>query len=113
MTGTKTRDNFLATLDLLGFQREFVFHPTRKWRLDAADPETLVGVEYDGFVGASQGYANVGHTSINSMKRDAEKANEAALHGWILIRVNAETVKNGKAWDAVVRALELRGRQIA
>ena len=111
--GVKTRDSFLDTLDLLGFQREFRFHPTRRWRLDSADPETRVGVEYDGFVGASQGYGNVGHTSINGMKRDAEKANEAQLLGWILIRCNAETVKNGKAWDAVVRALAMRGREIA
>jgi hypothetical protein len=114
-SGTKTRDDFLEQLDLLGFVREYRFHPTRKWRCDAAlpDDDVRVCVEYDGFVGASQGYGNVGHTSINGMKRDGEKANELALMGWILIRVNAETVKNGKAIEWVIRALEQRGREIA
>lgn len=107
--GTKTRDEFLSLLDLLGFEREYRFHPTRKFRLDAALPSIKVGVEYDGFVGASQGYGNVGHTSINGMKRDAEKANEALLLGWIVVRVNAETVKSGKAWEWIAQACDQRG----
>lgn len=115
MAGTKARDDFGSDLELIGFVPEFKFHPTRRWRWDWAypDPNVLVAVEYHGFVAANRGYGNVGHTSINSMARDAEKATEGQLLGWIVITVNAKTVADGKAWAWVVEALERRGKAIA
>lgn len=101
-------------LDQLAFQirafrhptpeREVLFHPTRKWRMDLAWPDLKVAVEYQGGIFSRQ----ASHSSTANIMRDQEKANEAQLHGWILIYANAKTVTSGQAVDWVNRALALR-----
>ena len=58
--------------------REYRFHSDRGWRFDYAWPETWVAVEIQGF-----GY---GHQSIKGLSEDNEKANDAVLAGWSLLR---------------------------
>lgn len=98
-----TRD--LRALGLPEPEREVTFHPTRKWRLDLAWPDSRVACEYDG--GLFTGEAS--HTSVKGLLRDQEKANEAQLAGWILLRVSAKTVVSGEAVRWIARALEARG----
>lgn len=85
-------------------EREVLFHPTRKWRMDLAWPDLKVAVEYQGGIFSRQ----ASHSSTANIMRDQEKANEAQLHGWILIYANAKTVTSGQAVDWVNRALALR-----
>jgi very-short-patch-repair endonuclease len=66
---------------------EYVFHPTRKWRLDFAHLDSKVGVELQGgvFNGGrhARGYGIVG---------DYEKLNEAQFHGWVVIQLSAKQI---------------------
>lgn len=97
--------------DLLAFQltaiglsgeREFKFHPTRKWRLDVAFPAKLLGVEVEGFaMGGEAGR----HQRIKGFTSDCEKYAELAIAGWRLIRCTTSQVKSGLALRWIERAL--------
>ena len=59
-------------------QREYRFHPSRRWRFDVAWPSQKIAVEIDG-----GGY---GHQSIAGKKQDNEKQNAATAMGWRVFR---------------------------
>lgn len=84
---------------------EVKFHDTRKWRLDFAYPDRRIAIEYQGgnFSGGKGG-----HSSIAGLMRDYEKFTEAALHGWLLILIDAASVRSGQAVEWVRRAMEVR-----
>ena len=84
--------------------REHRFHARRKWRFDFAFPDVLVAVEVEG--GTHSGGR---HTRGEGFERDCEKYAEAAIAGWLLIRVTARMINNGTALDLVRRALRSRG----
>lgn len=86
------------------FVAELEFHPTRKWRLDYAWPQRRVALEVHGGV-----FTRGRHTRGAGFTGDREKMNEAACHGWIVIEVSTEQLKDGVARDWVERALALRG----
>lgn len=75
-------------------EREYRFHPERKWRADYAliDQNPLVLVEYDGLMHHGD---NVGHGSIRGILRDAEKANHAVALGFRYFRGNAKSIQSG------------------
>jgi very-short-patch-repair endonuclease len=81
-------------------EREFRFHPTRKWRFDFAFPAQSVAVEVEG--GAWIGGR---HTSGAGFVKDMEKYNEASLAGWRIVRVTPKDVKTGAALKWVERIL--------
>lgn len=100
---SRTRDDLLSDLDLLGFEREVLFRGLsgkRRWRFDSAyttpDGRTIA-VEYHG-KGAHTSY-------IQGTFRDHEKATEAALSGITLIQCNAKTAGDGTCWSWVMMAL--------
>jgi very-short-patch-repair endonuclease len=82
---------------------EYRFHPARRWRFDLAWPAHKVAVEIDGgtFSGGRH-VSGVGHA------RDSEKANEAQLLGWVVLRVIPDWVRDGRALALVERALALQ-----
>ncbi|SPZ45894.1 Uncharacterised protein [Plesiomonas shigelloides] len=82
---------------------EYVFHPTRKWRLDFAWPEYRLALEIHGGV-----YSGGRHTRGAGFTEDREKMNEAALLGWTVIEATAEQVRSGKLRGWVERALQRR-----
>lgn len=82
---------------------EYVFHPTRKWRLDFAWPEYRLALEIHGGV-----YSGGRHTRGAGFTEDREKMNEAALLGWTVIEATAEQVRSGKLREWVERALQRR-----
>jgi hypothetical protein len=95
---------FLRDLALLGYAeptREFLFHPDRKWRLDAAWQSVRVGIEYQGIYGQH----GAGHQSIKGLQRDYRKWTEAALLGWRVLLIDAASVADGTALGWVERAL--------
>lgn len=81
-------------------EREYRFHPTRKWRLDFAWPARLLAVEVEGGV-----YRGGGHTSVAGLKRDIEKSNALTLGGWRLLRFHGDQVRSGEATEIIRQAL--------
>lgn len=80
--------------------KEFVFHPTRKWRFDRAWPEQKVAVEVNGGV-----WSGGRHVRGSGYIKDREKVNEAQLLGWTVIEVVDKTIENEQAFEWVRRAL--------
>lgn len=83
-------------------EREYRFHPERKWRADYAliDQRPIVLIEYDGLMvkgdAKDGGASNVGHASVSGIMRDQEKANAAIAKGFKYFRANAKTIVSGE-----------------
>lgn len=75
-------------------QREFRFHPLRKFRADFAWPDHMILLEVDGGLWQKGG---TGHSHPMHIKRDMEKQNAAALLGYRTLRYMPEQL--GKAID--------------
>ncbi len=76
----------------IAIEREYRFHPTRKWRFDAAIPALKIAIEIEGGV-----WTNGRHTRGSGAIADMEKYNEAAKLGWFVYRFHSNAVKNGNA----------------
>lgn len=74
---------------LTGFEAEFKFHPTRKWRFDWAWPDIKLALECEGSV-----WANGRHTRGSGYLKDLEKYNMAIEYGWSVLRYDTETVQD-------------------
>ncbi len=87
-------DEYLSYGGFGRVEREFVFHPTRKWRADFHLPDQTpeVLVEYDGFMTPGK---NASHASIGGILRDSEKINAATALGYRVFRANAKSVSDG------------------
>jgi very-short-patch-repair endonuclease len=83
-----------------GFEREYRFHPIRKWRFDFAFPAQGLAVEIEGGV-----WTGGRHTSGAGFTKDMEKYNTAALRGWRLLRFTPRQVKLGVALAYIKEAL--------
>lgn len=82
-------------------QAEVRFHPQRRWRLDFAWPQYRLAVEVEGgaFVAGR-------HVRGAAFEADCEKANEALLAGWRVLRVTPRQIEDGRAVEWIRRALE-------
>lgn len=85
-------------------EREYQFHPRRKWRFDFAWPEHRVALEVEGGI-----WSGGRHTTGAGFAADCEKYNEAALMGWTVIRVTGDHIDSGAAVDWLRRALVPQG----
>lgn len=115
--GTRSKDKELLGRYLLTSRlpwlMEYKFHPIRKWRFDWAllnpnnsPPHPMVAVEFEGGV-----FTGGGHTRGNHYSDDAEKYSEAAILGWLVVRVTAKMVSDGRAFDLIERAVAARIHQ--
>lgn len=86
-------------------QREYRFHPTRRWRLDFAWPEKKVALEVEGGI-----WGKSRHTTGSGFQADATKYNEATNLGWRVFRVTSGHIKSGEAVQWVAEALKREGR---
>ena len=84
-------------------EKEYQFHPTRKWRIDYFFPKHKIAVEYEGM---SYNGGKSRHTTISGFTGDAEKYNEMALMGILLLRFNAGMINKGKALAQIERAFK-------
>lgn len=84
-------------------KREYEFHPVRKWRFDFAWPELLIAVECEGGT-----RSNGRHVRGDGFENDCEKYAEAALSGWLVLRVTWDQIESMKATVWLQRALLLR-----
>lgn len=81
-------------------EREFRFHPKRRWRFDFAFPEFLLAVEIEGGI-----WTRGRHNRPTGFSGDCEKYNAAALLGWMVLRYPTDQVINGSAINDVLEFL--------
>lgn len=81
-------------------EREYRFHPMRRWRFDFAWPASMVAVEVEGGV-----YVHGRHTRGRGFTADCEKYAEATLLGWKIFRFTGEPIESGYALACTEKAL--------
>jgi hypothetical protein len=94
---------FLGVLKTYGIplpEEEYRFHPKRKWRADYAWPDYKVMLEVEGGV-----FTGGRHTRGSGFLGDMEKYNEAAAHGWRLIRCTPSGLLKAATLQLIQRAL--------
>lgn len=82
------------------FEREFRFHPERKWRFDLAWPARHIAAEIEGGT-----RSNGRHNRHDGFEADAEKYNAAAELGWRVFRFTTGMVRRGDAVATMERVL--------
>lgn len=90
----------LRVNDISGWEREFRFHPTRKWRFDFAFPEIKLAVECEG------GLAGGRHCMVGGYLGDIDKYNEAEILRWHVLRFAWPHIRTGQAIESVKRFLQ-------
>jgi very-short-patch-repair endonuclease len=73
----------------------------RAWRFDFAWLDRMVALEVEGGT-----WVNGAHNRGSHFASDAEKYDEAALAGWLVLRVTGDMVTDGRALAYVERALD-------
>lgn len=84
---------------------EFLFHPSRKWRFDFCWPELRLALEREGGIHKTGGGR---HNRPKGYRDDCIKYSEAALLGWVVLRITADMERSGEALALVERALRIR-----
>lgn len=80
----------------IGFEQEFKFHGTRKWRADFYLTGTKLLIEVEGGI-----WSNGRHTRGSGYQADMEKYNAAAMLGYTVLRFSTADVKSGKAIESI------------
>lgn len=83
-------------------EREYRFHPTRRWRADFAFPPQRLLVEVEGGI-----HSNGRHVRGSGFQADAAKYNAAVLLGWRILRFTARDIRSGTALSVIEQALEV------
>lgn len=90
--------------------REYRFHPTRKWRFDFAWPDQKIAVEVEGvthFGKNKNGTMRLGrHQTSEGLTNDCEKYGEAMLLGWTVYRCTQPIINSGKAIQIIQQLLQ-------
>lgn len=76
----------------IGFEHEYQFHSTRKWRADFLISNTKILVEVEGGI-----WSKGRHTRGSGYIGDMEKYNAAAILGFQVLRFSTQQVKSGLA----------------
>lgn len=76
-------------------EREYVFHATRKWRIDFCWPDRKLAVEIESSV----------HRIKGRFATDMDKYNALQKEGWTLLRYTAKMVTAGTAINDVLEML--------
>lgn len=74
--------------DIQAPEREYKFHPERRWKFDFAWPDVKLAVEVEG-----QGR----HQTFIGFRRDCDKYNAALALGWRVLRFPAADFKPSKS----------------
>jgi very-short-patch-repair endonuclease len=85
------------------YEREYRFHPTRKWRADFGVPlgiDILIEVEGGTWIKGR-------HTTGSGFAKDAEKYNAAAELGYRVLRYTPSMIEDGSALAQIKRVLGL------
>lgn len=82
-------------------EREYSFHPERKWRLDFAWPAFKIAAEVEGLT-----HHGGRHQRIAGYQADLDKYNAAAALGWTVLRFSGSHVRTATAIHRIEEALE-------
>ena len=88
--------------------REYRFHAARQWRFDFCwkNHGYLIACEIEGGIWMqTETGRSKGHAHPERFESDCEKYNEAALYGWLVLRVTPQMERDGPALDWIGRAL--------
>ena len=80
--------------------KEFLFHPTRKWRFDYAFVEAKVALEVEGGV-----HTGGRHIRPRGFLGDMEKYNTAATLGWLVLRTTPDQLRTLSTIEMIREAL--------
>jgi hypothetical protein len=86
---------FYAALKSFGIPKpvsEYKFHKKRKWRFDLCWPDHKLAFEIEGGV-----WTGGRHTRASGFVKDMEKYNQAACHGFYLLRTVPSDIESGEA----------------
>lgn len=83
----------------LRFEKEYRFHPERKFRFDFAIPQYKIAIEYEGIFAYKSR-----HTTVTGYSTDTEKYNLAVIAGWKVLRYTQLTFT--KAGDDVEKLIK-------
>lgn len=64
-------------------EKEYKFHPVRKWRFDYAHPKSKIAIEIEGINPHRMGR----HQTLVGYSKDCEKYNQAQFMGWKVYRL--------------------------
>jgi very-short-patch-repair endonuclease len=95
MAGSKLESQFLFLWRVAqgpALEREVKFHPTRKWRADFGHLESRTLIEIEGGIFLAGGGR---HNRGGGYAKDAEKYLEAALAGWMVLRLTERQLEIG------------------
>ena len=81
---------------------EYRFDPHRRWRFDYCFPEHKISVEIEGGI-----WTGGRHIRGRGFEQDLMKYNEAALLGYIVLRVTPEMLSNGEVFALLERAFKV------
>lgn len=93
----------LRAVGLGDYEREYMFHPLRKWRFDFCFPDKMVALEVEGGI-----YSRGRHVTPAGFIEDCLKYDEAALLGWKVLRLPMTWIDTGQALHYA--ELALRGK---
>lgn len=92
---------FTTWMATKGFEPEYKFHQTRRWKFDYAHTKYMYALEIEGGL-----WISGRHNRPTGMIKDIEKYNEATLHGWRILRITPDMIKDGTAYQLVERAID-------
>jgi very-short-patch-repair endonuclease len=92
---------FIRVEELPEPEREYRFHPTRRWRFDFAYPEYKIGIECEGGT-----WAGGRHVRGGGYSKDLEKYNTATEIGWRIVRFTKDMIDSGDAIETIKRLLK-------
>ena len=95
-------DDLLFQLRAVGLdpEREYKFHPERRWRADFAFETSKVLIEVEG------GHWTAGrHVRGSGFEKDCEKYNAAAELGWLVLRYTSRHIRSGEALQQIERVV--------
>ena len=81
-------------------EKQYKFHPRRRWLADFCWPARMLIVEVEGGV-----FSGGRHVRGEGYENDCEKYNEAQLLGFVVLRFSTGQVLKGKAVKVITRAL--------
>ena len=89
-------------------EREYRFHPVRRWRFDLAFPDIKLAVEVECGL-----YVGGRHSRGEGFEKDLEKYGEAQRMGWTVYRCSPRMVKSGGAIETIRDLVRLKEGEIA
>ena len=96
-------EDFLFHIKAIGLsepEREYRFHPKRRWRFDFAWPDLKIAVEIEGGV-----WTGGRHVRGAGFVKDCEKYNAAVEEGWRVLRFPGSMVSSGEAINQLERIM--------